>query len=456
MLRIAALAIAVIVFSLAVPAALSSPAGRPGVWTRITDANGDNIDEVGLARTGDGVLHVLFRRAPAPSQQAVWHTPISPKGRVGGRNAVLEGFAGVGDPDAIVQQDGRLRVFFGGLSDTTAESGVISAVAPPSGAGWSREGPRVSSREGSVGDIGASSGPGGTPIFAYAMGPELAFHDGLDPAVADQDVAPSEGCCVSVPDLATDTSGRSMLAWWSNAPGRRGLWVRQVLPSLGPPMRAPGGGGGDTGDPRTPIVARPAGGVYLAYCAVPATCTRVLLWRVGAGRAMRVGSSPDGEDVNVAAGPEGRLWVMWNDGQAARRLHVVRTNKAVTRVGPVIDVAPPKGTSTIWKAKGEGSLGPLDLLASVSTGSSLATWHTQVLPRLSLRTIGGRRTPAKPATFVVTDAGDPISGATVKVAGRSLRTNGAGRATILLREGTHGASATKAGYTGARASVRIR
>ena len=33
-------------------------------WTRVTDTDGRNIDEVGVARTKDGVLHVLWRKRP--------------------------------------------------------------------------------------------------------------------------------------------------------------------------------------------------------------------------------------------------------------------------------------------------------------------------------------------------------------------------------------------------------
>ena len=35
-------------------------------WTRVTDTDGRNIDEVGVARTKDGVLHVLWRKQAAP------------------------------------------------------------------------------------------------------------------------------------------------------------------------------------------------------------------------------------------------------------------------------------------------------------------------------------------------------------------------------------------------------
>jgi hypothetical protein len=90
----------------------------------------------------------------------------------------------------------------------------------------------------------------------------------------------------------------------------------------------------------------------------------------------------------------------------------------------------------------------LDLLASVGTGSALATWHTQVRPPLAL---SASRSKAK-VTFRVTDAGDPVAGATVKVAGKSLKTNASGRATTTLRGGGT-ATASKGSYAPASARV---
>jgi len=243
-----------------------------------------------------------------------------------------------------------------------------------------------------------------------------------------------------------------VLAWYSNVDGRSGIWAQTVLPNAGPRLLAPGsvtGGKSIVQDQRTAIAARlGAPGVYLAYCSGYPTCKRALLWRVGTKRALAAGGSPDVEDVNIASGPDGRLWVMWHDGQNSRTLFVRRTNRAATRFGPVVRVKPPGGTSAVWKLSGEGSSGVLDLLASVTTGGSLATWHTQVRPPLA---VGAARTKST-VTFRVTDAGDPVAGATVDVAGRKLQTNASGRATATLA-GAATATATKRGY--ADASVRV-
>jgi hypothetical protein len=60
--------------------------------------------------------------------------------------------------------------------------------------------------------------------------------------------------------------------------------------------------------------------------------------------------------------------------------------------------------------------------------------------------------------FRVTSAGRPVGGARVRFAGRSRRTTGSGRTRICARltaTGRHAATATRSGYGGARAAVRV-
>ena len=194
----------------------------------------------------------------------------------------------------------------------------------------------------------------------------------------------------------------------------------------GGPVLAPGsvasGGQAVNPDQRTSIVARGGGGLYVGYCGGYPTCTKALVWRVGTGAATVGGTGARVDDVHLAAGPNGRIWVTWNDGS---KLYVRRSNKAVTKFGPVVRVNPPGGTRAIWKLTGEGSIGLLDLFASVSTPGSLATWQTQVRPPLRLTAV---KTKTK-VTFTVTDAGDPVAGAKVKFGSKTLTTKSNGKVT---------------------------
>ena len=96
------------------------------------------------------------------------------------------------------------------------------------------------------------------------------------------------------------------------------------------------------------------------------------------------------------------------------------------------------------------------------SGVSIPDRQTQVLPRLSL-TVVFTRTEKKGGqllrrlTLRVTDAGDPVAGASVTVAGRTLRTTANGKASGLFPSTGKqaGAKATKAGYAVATTRVRL-
>ena len=210
---------------------------------------------------------------------------------------------------------------------------------------------------------------------------------------------------------------------------------------------------------RTSLTGRiGAGGVYLAYgTGFPAFGT-VQLLRIGR-QPVAVARSSRIEHVGIAAGPGGRLWLFWSTGDS---YVVTRSNRAATRFESVTRVALPEAGAATYGLYGEGSVGTLDLVAHAGSGSSIPDWHTQVLPRLSL-TVLFSRTEKKGGQLVrrlslrVTDAGDPVPGATVKVAGRTLRTAADGRVSGLFPSTGKqaGAKARKAGYAAATTRVRL-
>ncbi len=100
---------------------------------------------------------------------------------------------------------------------------------------------------------------------------------------------------------------------------------------------------------------------------------------------------------------------------------------------------------------GEGSAGPLDLIANMQGPGGQALWHQQVWPKLSLT---GSRSDTR-IVFRVTDAGDPVAGATVKAGGKTLKTNASGRTTLVQAPAVRvRATASKPAYAPATASVR--
>ena len=103
----------------------------------------------------------------------------------------------------------------------------------------------------------------------------------------------------------------------------------------------------------------------------------------------------------------------------------------------------------MWKLKGEGTRGPLDLPR---------VGQHRLLPRGLAHTGAAaaqhRRQEAHDAvTFTVTDAGDPVAGAKVAYAGKTFTTNAKGQATTTLAASTTKATAGKTGYSGAAVTV---
>jgi hypothetical protein len=418
-------------------------AGTTTSWSRVTDLGARNIDQVGLARTNDGVLHAVWSRRVG-TEEMVRHATIARNGGVGAPTTAVGGVRGLSDPDIVLMPDGSLRLFYGVI--IPSPGGIRMSSAGPSGTGWTGGG--KFSNDNTGGDPGATSDKSGTPIVAWSSGINSYYTIGTN---HDVHLGPSPKCCFYDLEAAVDeANGEAFIAYHSNVTDAAGLFVSQIAPSLGAPQRAPNllsGRNYLAPDHRMPLVARQGGGIYFAYCTGYPRCLQVRLWRVG-GRAIVVATGRDIEDVNLSRGSGGRLWVMWQD---SGRLRATRTNNAATKAGAIVNVPSPPGTSSMWDVFGEGSPGPLDLLAHVSARGGLATWHRQVLPGLTLK-CSAKRTGA---TCRVTDAGAPVAGAKVRAGGKSASTSGGGTASLRLSSGRYAVTATKAGYSPASARVRV-
>jgi hypothetical protein len=434
-----AAALVAVVFVGSVGVALAGP---PGSWTRVTDPNGVNIDEVGLARTPDTALHLVWRARFGALNEGVKHRSVSAAGAVGAEATVAQAFSSVANPAIVVTSAGGLQAFFGGLGSSDPANGIQSAGSDASGAAWSTPGKVSSARY--ISGVGAAMRPDGVPMFAWYKSFEVAVHTGVNPLEPDS-LFPTSACCHYDPGLAVDpATGETTMAYFSNITGAQGTFVRRIAPSPGPDLLAPGSvtnGSAVQQIERTSIVPRVGGGTVVGYCSGYPTCRKALLWRAGSPKALVAGTSTDLQAVSAAPGPAGRIWATWYD-DARDTIYAARTNQAATIVGAAVAVRPPKGTQSVWNLTGDGSLGRLDLLAHLSTPGAVATWHTQVLPGLTL-VAGGK----KLITFVVKDAGAPVSGVKIAVGGKTLLTNAKGAAKVDLPKGSFTAKATKAGYS---------
>jgi hypothetical protein len=462
----------------AAPAAL---AGGPGHWTRISSTDQSNIDQPGYSRTDDDVLHVIVKESAGGPEQNLSHVAISANGTVIGSNHVEVDWAGISDPALVTEADGHsLDAFWGGIrtTDPSETNKLLN---------WSASGDRGASWTLVPGTVAQENTVYTQPMGAARLGDVLwqawggAFaHRGTDPAVAVVDLQGriGGGCCGYNGNVATDeATGEVVATWYSNATGALGIWTQKLDPAtgaaVGEPVRMPGSvetflGSQETAnlDDRTPIASLGARGFFVAYPSGYPGQDNVRVWHVGDAKSTKLaaGRLSDVAGTTISATPDGRLWVALTASVGGKtRVLGIRSNVGATKWGSFVIAKPPKNTTSFWSVYGEGSpSGALDLLAVVTTGqSSLATWHSQLEPGLTLT--GPAKLPRKKSdqVFRVLDAGDPVQGAKVKVAGITGTTNSVGR--VQLSVGPFGkkkksakASAAKDGYAITLRSFHIK
>ena len=434
----------------------SAAAGPPGQWTRLPGTV-VNFAEPGVARTSDGVLHVLYVRKNGTKSELV-HVAVASAGKVGADSVALGGWSAMAHPDLLRMPDNTLRVFFGGIRSTAAgddNDALNTATAPASGGPWTLKPGRAAQAlyAYATSVTGAGLAKNGTPISTWSGSPGLGFHYGVDPADPDGKI-PQSGCCLYNPDIGVDaSSGNAWVGFSSNESASPGLFVNAIGPGgpQGGRKLAPGSLSGKSFlQPleRTPITGRiGAPGVFLVYGQGYPTSKTLAVWRVDGTKPQIVLKADGMKHASIAAAPEGRLWLMW---ERSGTIYTTRTNKAATKVGPLSTLRPP-GSKTVYRLNGEGSTGPLDLVANDGQG----LWQQQVWPKLQLLTSSRASGSGRTITFRVLDAGDPVAGATIKAGGKTLKTGANGTATLRQASTTPvKATAAKAGYVSASATVR--
>jgi hypothetical protein len=300
----------------------------------------------------------------------------------------------------------------------------------------------------------------GSTLQAFAGTLGTWVHAGLTPATPNVDYMGGLQYG-NDPNLATDAADRTVMAWYSSAAGRLGVLAQEVNAdgSPGPgPLTMPGTAAMDVGMlGRTPLAARAGGGFYVAY----PTPGSVRPWRVGAGSAPVVAGLDNSPAVAVAAAGDGRIWVLWTKGFGDPDVLARRSNEGATRFGAAVNAGHPRDAMQAYKLDASAAGNALDVLAgfNIDTTTDAVTSYRRVRPGLTLKASPGRvrkgeRTEVR---FTVLDAGDAVSGARVRVAGRSGTTDGEGRVTLGLnvRRAVQ-ARATRSGYAAATRRIGVR
>jgi hypothetical protein len=462
------------------PAAL---AGTPGHWTRITDLTASNIDEVSLARTGDGALHAAWTR-PTPSNPGAGRdlltVPISAGGSAGVPVVVQSNWAVMENPSLVATGGEGLELFLGGMRSTNFDetNANLSLLTSSDGGNTWALYPFDLTRTGAAysSNVAAALGTGGNPFETWGSSSCLCVHNGLSQTTPNNDFQQGLGDFGYEPGMAFDsTTGQLYVAWYSNGTGHSGIYAAPVDQTsgglAGPQVQMPGTSDLTDGpfSGRTPIVARSGGGLYVAYEAGYPSHPRVLLWHIGSPTSALLGQAKgDVTSVGVAGTPTGRLWIFWSARSVSGSpiVYARRSDPHAANWGATVVVKPPPGASSSWNLVGSGQAGPLDLVGSFSVGSgnAIASWHTQVLPGLALSSTPGhlraRTERAEKVTFYVSDAGAAVSGAKVQAGRAHGTTSGKGKATLTLGPFRHRGhltvSASMSGYAGTSLSLAIR
>lgn len=432
--------------------------GAPPSWTSISRDDLSTTSSPALARTPDGTLHVLWV-AREKGRETLRQAVISPEGdRVAPASPVVEGWASLSTPALVVGREG-LRAFFAGMRTTESSDplghGALASASSRDGARWMLEAkPRSKDNNVSASSgLGALLRPDGSPVVTWAVAPGTVASLGAQ--VASPTTVLQTACCGYWAVPAIDArSGEVYAGWFSNDSQTLGFRIQPLAPA-GPAQVVPQSLSMANGRPDFVMPGQHAGlsgrigegGIFAAYGSGYPVATKALFWRVGGDAPLKVAEARV-ENVGLAPAPEGRMWVFWKSGRAT---FAARSNRAATRFGAAVQGAAPAGCESIWRLAGEASRGPLDLVALMAVaGQRTNHWHARLLPRLEAA-VGAPK--AGQVTVTVTDAGDPMAGALVRLGSAEARTDAAGQAMLKAAKGAKG-TVSLDGYQEAAISVR--
>ncbi|NPD04566.1 hypothetical protein HN031_07700 [Nocardioides sp. zg-1308] len=445
-----------------------------GGWRTVSSGAVDTLSEITLARTADGVLHAVYQQ-DVGSADELEHAAIATSGSVLARSKPVGTWATlVHNPKLLRTPTGGLRLVFSGLQDTDtanfySQGHAYDTVSDASGAAWSLQ-PRALTRFDDAYSgygTGATTLSDGTAVTAASLNSETHYRvgtiDTTDPATASAaapDGVASAGAGGYYWHTQLVNSGDTvwMVTYVDGASeASEGIFAQQVHPTPGPVLKAPGsttGGSSLNPDQTVAAVARPGGGVVVAYKTGYPTADAISVWQVGGGvRRIR---SDDVDQVALDTGSTGRLWLAWVDG--SNEVRAARSGPSGLGFGAVQSLGRPGSGADLWRIAVDASLDQGTVLVNDVTTRRVSL--RTVEPGLSLSASGGlRRSRTGSVRVKVTDAGDAVKGARVTGGGDSCTTNARGRCTMRVtprRAGKVSFVAVEDGYGSGRDVVKVK
>lgn len=146
-----------------------------------------------LARTADGVLHLVWSHPTGPNTNAenLNHTALARNGRLVGTNPIESGWTGFSNAALVVEPAG-LRAFWGGLRSTDSSDPhreVSTALSTDGGATWPLQPGSINpgGAQSYASNIAATVRQDGSTLQAFAGTLGTWVHAGLSPGDPNYD-----------------------------------------------------------------------------------------------------------------------------------------------------------------------------------------------------------------------------------------------------------------------------
>jgi hypothetical protein len=355
----------------------------------VTPSGTASSADVGLARGGDGILHVIWAGGTTAGHRTIEDTPIAASGKAGKPVTIASGLFLVTDPDATATAAG-LDAFWNGIKDNAPNSpeGTFEATRPVRGGRWSLAGdiPPLPAVPFTSSSDSAGTGSDGKPWVAFTGTSSLAVVHLGHPEVQ----IPPKKCCVFQPGFATDgSSGVTWLAYQSLIPHNEGIFAQRMsqATAAGSPARLPGSvtqGNSLVAHQRIGITGRGHGrsGVYASYESGYPFPKALNVIRLGSSKPVKLASFTHAEQLggdSIEAGPNGKLWAAWFFGLGTPPgLFVRASSNSAKRFGKTVKVKLPAGTEQVLKVYVSAQAKRADVLVLLIHDGSTAYWATQV------------------------------------------------------------------------------
>ncbi len=459
---------ATVLVTVAVTAALAAPPGsardaEPRVtaraWTSLAPASTPNFAQASAVRTADGLQHVVWI-VDETGGANYFHTTIDAAGRQGAVTRVLPTTWGQLSTPVDLEADaaGVLRMSFRGTPDGDTSNfftyrGVYSAVSTDGGATWAVPREVLAVTDASGGGSTFVNLPDGSILGGFGDTGGFHWHVGTISEAAEPTTANSEFTDHDAGAASLISTGSAVYVLYQSIRGD-GVYARQVWPSLGVAIRAPGGFT-NPGQPMA-VVNRPGVGPVAAYM----LDDEVVLWDVLANRTHRVPGMGGASAPELAVLPDGHLWVaaVGPIGYAPRASRVAASGWAVDRRPTLL---PDMVNSFGIAVSASTALRAEMLMIGNDNGDPIQLNARSVAAQLVLRATPRRWASGRVQTvvFKVTDVDGGVARARVRAGGERCTTNGAGRCTIRFaarRPGRVTARAAKTGYDEATVRLTVR